>query len=396
MSQVSPQSTKLEFPGWPHFDEEMVEAAAEILRSGRVNYHTGPRGKAFEVEFAAYAGTKKAIAVANGSLALELAVKGLGLQPGDEFVTTPRTFLASATSCMMQGLKPVFADVDADSGNITAESIERVLTPKTKLIVPVHLGGWPCEMDAIMALAEQMGLKVIEDCAQAHGARYRGRSVGSIGQINAWSFCQDKIMTTAGEGGMVTTDDEEAWSRMWSFKDHGKDWDTVYNQQHPPGFRWLHHSPGTNWRLTEIQSEMGRIQLRRLPDWTKQRQRNAQVVMDRLAKWSCIRNPEIPDHMEHAQYRWYFYVRPEALREGWDRDRIMVEGAERGVPIMSGSCGEVYLEKAFEGCRPAEPLPVTHEIWGNALTILTHPTLTEDHMHQMMDVMDDLFKVARR
>lgn len=394
----APAKPRLEFPGWPHYDEEQAQAAHDIILSNQVNYHTGKRGKAFEKEFAEAMGTSYGVACSNGSVAIELALIGLGLQPGDEVVTTPRTFLASSSSCLLQDVRPVYADVDPDSGNITAKTIEAVLTPKTRAILPVHLGGWPCEMDAIMALAQEKGLHVIEDCAQAHGARYRGKSVGSLGDANPWSFCQDKIMTTGGEGGFVTCNDEDVWRRIWSFKDHGKDHHLVYHAEHPPGFRWLHASVGTNWRMTEVQAEIGRIQLRRLPEWRAARQRNAQVVMGRLGKLDAIRMPQVPDHMEHAQYRWYFYVRPEALKDGWDRDRIMVEAGERGVPIYSGSCGEIYLEKAIQdaGCAPAEPLPITRKIWGNALTLLTHPNLTEGHMHQMCDVVEALVREGTR
>lgn len=396
MIQASPE--KLRFATWPHFDDELVEAAAEVLRSGKVNYHTGDRGKAFEREFAAWAGAKHAIALTNGSVAIELCLIGLGLKPGDEIVTTPRTFLASATSCWLQGVRPVFADVDPDSGNVTAETLAAAITPRTKALVPVHIGGWPCEMDPIQELARGRGLKVIEDCAQAHGATYRGRSVGTFGEANAWSFCQDKIMTTGGEGGMVTTDDDEVWRRMWSFKDHGKDYDRMYHTPHPPGYRWLHESIGTNWRLTEMQSELGRIQLRRMPEWRAQRWANASVLIERLSRWSCLRVPVPPAHLEHAAYRYYFYVRPDALADGWDRDRVLAEAGDLGVPIFSGSCGEIYREGALQGAglAPATPLPTARRIWGEALTVLTHPTLSVDDMHRMCDVLDGLLAQAQR
>lgn len=394
--QASPE--KLRFAPWPHFDEEQVQAAAEVLRSGKVNYHTGERGKAFEHEFAAWAGTNHAIALANGSVAIELCLIGLGLQPGDEIVTTPRTFLATATSCWLQGVRPVFADVDPDSGNVTAETLAAAITPRTRALLPVHIGGWPCEMDAILDLARSRDLKVVEDCAQAHGATYRGRSVGTFGEANAWSFCQDKIMTTGGEGGMVTTDDEAVWRRMWSFKDHGKDFDRMYRDHHAPGYRWLHESVGTNWRLTEPQSELGRVQLRRLPAWRAQRWANASALIGRLSKWSCLRVPVPPGHVEHAAYRYYFYVRPEALADGWDRDRILAEADARGVLIYSGSCGEIYREGALRGAglAPDAPLPIARRIWGEALTVLTHPTLTVEDMHRMADVLDEILGQAQR
>lgn len=249
---------------WPFFADDEIEAAVQVLRSGRVNYWTGTVGRLFEKEFAAFVGCDHAVAVVNGTAALECALKALGIGPGDEVITTSRTFIASASCAVMLGARPVIADVDHDSQNITAESISRVLTPRTKAIVAVHLAGWPCEMDEILALAHERGIKVVEDCAQAVGATYKGRPIGSLGDVAAFSFCQDKIMTTAGEGGMVTTNSAELWNSMWSLKDHGKSYVAVYHREHAPGFRWLHESFGTNWRLTEVQSAVGRIQLRKL------------------------------------------------------------------------------------------------------------------------------------
>ena len=205
----------------------------QVFRSGKVNYWTGGRA-AVRVRVCGISGCKHAVALANGTVALECALKALGVGPGDEVITTSRTFIASASCAVMLGARPVFADVDRESQNITAESIRRVLTPRTKAIVAVHLAGWPCEMDDILALAHERGIKVVEDCAQAHGATYKGRPVGSLGDVAAFSFCQDKIMTTAGEGGMVTTNSEELWNAMWSLKDHGKSYDAVYHREHAP------------------------------------------------------------------------------------------------------------------------------------------------------------------
>src|SRR5690606_11358648 len=201
---------------------------------------------------------KYAVAVANGTLALDLALKALNVGDGDEVIVTPRTFLASVSCIVTAGATPVFADVDLNTQAISAETIAPVISAKTKAIIVVHLGGMPADMDPIMELARAHNIFVIEDCAQAHGATYKGKSVGSIGHIGAWSFCQDKIMTTGGEGGMVTTNSKDLWSAMWSYKDHGKSWEAVYEREHPPGFRWLHESFGTNWRMTEIQAVIGR------------------------------------------------------------------------------------------------------------------------------------------
>ena len=311
---------------------------------------------------------------------------------GDEVIVTSRTFLASASCIVTASATPVFADVDRDSQNTTAETIAKVITPNTKAILCVHLAGWPCEMDAIMALAEQHNLFVIEDCAQAHGAKYKGRSVGTIGHISAWSFCQDKIMTTGGEGGMVTTNDKRLWDIMWSYKDHGKSFDAVYNRQHPPGFRWLHESFGTNWRITEMQSVIGRIQLKRMPEWTEKRRSYAAAINKVCREVPALRVPDVPDYIEHACYKHYVFIKPEQLKEGWTRDRIIEEINTRGVPCYQGSCSEVYLEKAFDnsGYRPKERLPVAKELGNTSLMFLVHPTLLESEIEKSISVIRDV------
>ncbi|MEF1184119.1 DegT/DnrJ/EryC1/StrS family aminotransferase, partial [Vibrio sinaloensis] len=307
------------FSPWPQFSQEEADAVSRVLLSNKVNYWTGNECRDFEKEFASWVGCQHAVTLANGTLALDVALKALGVQAGDEVITTPRTFLASASSIVTAGATPIFADVDLNSQAISAATIETVLTPKTKAVIVVHLAGMPAEMDDIMALSEKHGFYVIEDCAQAHGAKYKGKSVGTIGHIGAWSFCQDKIMTTGGEGGMVTTNDEQLWQRMWSYKDHGKSYDAIYNREHPPGFRWLHDSFGTNWRMTEMQAAIGRIQLKQMPDWTKKRQANAAKISQAISDLEVVRLVEVPNYIEHAQYKFYFFVKPEALSPDWSR-----------------------------------------------------------------------------
>ncbi|MBP8177096.1 MAG: DegT/DnrJ/EryC1/StrS aminotransferase family protein [Xanthomonadales bacterium] len=383
----------------------------DVLLSNKVNYWTGTECRAFEKEYAAWAGTRYAVALANGTLALDVALHALGIGPGDEVVVTPRTFIASVSCVVNAGATPVFADVDPDSGNLSAETIARVLTPRTRAVICVHLAGWPCDMDPIMALAEQHGLKVIEDCAQAHGARYKGRSVGSIGHVGAWSFCQDKIMTTGGEGGMVTTNDEALWRDMWSFKDHGKSYAAVYEREHPPGFRWLHEGFGTNWRMLEMQAAVGRIQLRRMAAWTAAREAHAEAILAVCRRHAVLRVPEFRCNAAkcdpgcaarsgcvHAQYKCYAYVNPERLAEGWSRDRIAAEINARGVPCYQGSCSEVYLERAFDdtGWRPAERLPVARALGETSLMWLVHPTLTAAEIDQTCKVVDEVLGLAAR
>lgn len=384
------------FSPWPSFSEEEANAVKNVLLSNKVNYWTGNECRTFEKEFANFVGCDYAVAVANGTVALDLALKALDIGAGDEVIVPPRTFIASVSTVVTGGGVPVFADVDANSQNIEAHTIAPCITSKTKAIIVVHLAGMPADMDEIMALANEHNLYVIEDCAQAHGAKYKGQSVGSFGHIAAWSFCQDKIMTTGGEGGMVTTHNETLWKKMWAYKDHGKDWDTVYHKQHPPGFRWLHDSFGTNWRMMEMQAVIGRIQLKRLPHWTKARQANAAQLRQALEPFDCIRLVEVPKHIDHAYYKYYAFVRPEKLATG--RDNIIEAIKAEGVPCYQGSCSEVYLEKAFDGTnfRPQRPLPTAKLLGETSLMFLVHPTLSKAEVQHSQAVIERVLSIASK
>ena len=377
------------FEPWPSFTQAEADAVSKVLLSNKVNYWTGQECREFEKEFAQFAGTKYAVAVSNGTVALDLALKALGVGQGDDVIVTSRTFLASASSIVTAGANPIFADVELDSQNISRRTIETVITPNTKAIICVHLAGWMCDMDPIMQLAHDKGLFVIEDCAQAHGAMYKGRSAGSIGHIGAWSFCQDKIMTTGGEGGMVTTNDESLWKKMWSYKDHGKNFDSVYNKQHPPGFRWLHDSFGTNWRMMEMQAVIGRLQLKQMPEWTAKRNTNMACIQAVFENSPYFTVAKPSSDYVHAAYKCYVQVNIDALPEGWSRDRIMQEINGLGVPCFSGSCSEVYLEKAFDNTpwRPTERLANAQALGESSLMFLVHPTLSEESLQKTVNAI---------
>ncbi|RZJ21584.1 MAG: DegT/DnrJ/EryC1/StrS aminotransferase family protein [Acinetobacter sp.] len=380
------------FEPWPSFTQAEADAVSKVLLSNKVNYWTGQECREFEKEFAQFAGTQHAVALANGTVALDVALKALEIGAGDDVIVTSRTFLASASSIVTAGANPIFADVELDSQNISRRSIEAVLTPNTKAIICVHLAGWMCDMDPIMQLADEKGIFVIEDCAQAHGAKYKGKSAGSIGHIGAWSFCQDKIMTTGGEGGMVTTNDETLWKKMWSYKDHGKNFDSVYNKQHPPGFRWLHDSFGTNWRMMEMQAVIGRLQLLEMPAWTEKRNSNMARIQAAFENSPYFTVSKPSSDYVHAAYKCYVQVNVDTLPEGWSRDRIMAEINALNVPCFSGSCSEVYLEKAFEGTswRPAESLPNAKRLGETSLMFLVHPTLSEQSMNKTVDAIQQV------
>jgi dTDP-4-amino-4,6-dideoxygalactose transaminase len=380
------------FPPWPSYTVEEADAVRGVLLSNAVNYWTGNECREFEKEFSEWVGARYAIAVSNGTVALEAALHAAGIGSGDDVIVTPRTFMASVSSAVMAGARPVFADVDLETQNMTAESIAACLTPQSKAIVCVHLAGMPCDMDPIMQLAGEKNLLVIEDCAQAHGARYKGRSVGTIGHIGTWSFCQDKIMTTGGEGGMLTTNDADLWSRMWSYKDHGKSWQAVYEREHPPGFRWLHESFGTNGRMLEMQAAIGRIQLRCMSEWMSARRENARRIREAAAKLPGLWVPDMPSWAEHANYKCYVFVDCEALPTDWNRDRIMIAINDRGVPCYSGSCSEVYREKAFQDCGlgPVHRLPVARKLGETSLMFLVHPTLAKKHIDKTCNVLSEI------
>ena len=382
---------------WPHYAQDEIDAVSHVLASGKVNYWTGDEVRAFEREYAEHTGCSHAIALANGTVALELALYALGIGPGDEVVVPSRTFIACASCAVVRGATPVAADVDPLSQNLTAETVRAALSPRAKAIITVHLAGWPCDMDPIMALARERGLKVIEDCAQAHGATYKGRPVGSIGDLAAFSFCQDKIITTGGEGGMLVTNDPALWAKAWSYKDHGKSYDALYRQPGPGLFNWIHESFGTNWRMTEMQAAIGRAQLRKLTQWRTARQRNAAMLTDAFSRFPGLRVTAPPPDFGHAYYKYYAFVRPEALRTGWTRDRIVEAIGAEGIPCSVGSCSEIYLEKAFpQSMRPAGRLGVARDLGETSLMFIVHPTLGEADMHDTAQAVAKVMRVAAR
>jgi dTDP-4-amino-4,6-dideoxygalactose transaminase len=381
---------------WPVHAEDEITAATNVLLSGRTNYWTGTCGREFEKEYALAVGTEYAIALMNGTVALEAALYALDIGAGDEVITTCRTFIASASCIVMRGATPVLADVDLETQNITPETIAACITPKTKAIIVVHLAGWPADMEAIMALAKRHHLKVIEDCAQAHGAAINGRQIGSWGDVAAFSFCQDKIITTGGEGGMVTTNDHSIWQKIWSFKDHGKNYDKVYHQQHPPGFRWLHDSFGTNWRMIEMQAAIGSLQLQKLTGWLDWRKQNADYFNAKFKDHPALRVTLPPKHIVHAYYKYYVFVRPEQLKQDWSRDRILNELNAEGIHSFSGSCSDIYLEKAFQNSNIgiSQSNPNAKLLGDTSLMLLVDPTITAQIRQKTADALLAILDVA--
>lgn len=403
-------------PGWPVYSDEEIDAVRQVLSSGKVNYWTGSITKAFEKEFANWCQANYAIAVSNGTVALQLCIMGLGIgshfggHETDEIIVTPRSFVASASAIVISGAKPVFVDICPDSQNIDPQNLKAAITEKTKAVLCVHHAGWPCDIDAFREVIGSRDIKIIEDCAQAHGALYKGQPVGALGDVAAWSFCQDKIMSTGGEGGMVTCNDKTLWQRMWSFKDHGKDYQRTTREHQSAQFRWLHTQFGSNFRLTEMQSAIGLRQLAKLSDWVSSRNKNAQILVDAFLPFSGKNGPiRIPrpkcsgcDQHCHkggcrnAFYRFYIFIQEENLSSGWSRDKLIEELKKRSVPCMQGSCPEIYREASFEGAglQPDKPLVWASVLGTQSIAFLVHPTLDRGHMSAIADEAVSLFKKA--
>ena len=370
-----PQSTAL--PPWPIFEADEIAAVDAVLRSGRVNYWTGDQCKLFERAWGDYHGGMHSLAMANGSLTLDTALRVLNIGAGDEVIVSPRSYVASAMCAVLAGAKPVFADVEANSGNMTVASMEAVRTSRTKACIPVHIAGWPCDMPAISAWAAQHGIHLIEDCAQAHGAHIDGRSVGTWGVFSSWSFCQDKIMTTGGEGGMLCTPDLRLWKKAWQYSQHGKDYDWTHAKVAEPGFRWLIAHEGTNLRITEMQAAIGLCQLRKLDDWVARRARNSAIMQEKLRGLHGVRVPTTP--AGHAHYRCMAYAHAAA-----DRPKLLAALVRAGLQANIGSCSEIYREPIFaqHGLAPTNALLVAHTLGETSIALVVHHTIDEVTMHR--------------
>lgn len=382
---------------WPQFEPDEIEAAMETLASGKVNYWTGELGKRFEQAYAAHVGKAYGIALSNGTVALELALRALGISEGDEVIVASRSYVASASCVLIVGATPVFADVERDSGNISATTIAPIINAKTKAIIPVHIGGWPCDMQGIMNLANQYGLKVIEDCAQAHGAIAQGKPVGAWGHAAIFSFCQDKIISTGGEGGILLLNDEIAFKKAWAYKDIGRDYDAVYHQQHSPGFRWFTHSAGSNFRMTEFQAAIGLKQLEKLPKWIARRNEIAKALITTLAVFDFLEAPQIADDNNlNAYYRVYVHVKKDVTINNLSnknlRDDLIDRLSNAGVPCFSGSCAEIYLEKAFNVFKPKNRLPNAQFYSENTFCLLAHHTITDEQLRIINALLENTLK----
>ncbi|AKR43505.1 DegT/DnrJ/EryC1/StrS aminotransferase family protein [Methylophilus sp. TWE2] len=379
---------------WPRYEQDEIDATTAVLLSGQVNYWTGDIGKRFEQEYALSVGKRFGIALSNGTVALELALRAFNIGPGDEVIVACRSYVASASCVLLVGATPVFADVDLDSGNLSAETIAPHITAKTKAVIPVHIGGLPCDMPGIMQLAHQHNIKVIEDCAQAHGASIANIKVGGWGHAAIFSFCQDKIISTGGEGGMLVLDDEQAYKAAWAYKDIGRDFDAVFHQQHPPGFRWYTHTAGSNFRMTEVQAAIGLKQLAKLDAWISRRNVIAQKLVSALSQATFIRVPSVShSNVTHAYYRVYGVIELKNQSDAENhsfRNEFVASLSEMGLPCFSGSCSEIYLEKAFESYYDGQRMRNAKYYAERAFCLLAHPTITDDQVDQAVKLINTL------
>jgi len=279
----------------PFYSSKSIQKIGPLLKNGKANYWTGNECKKFEKEFSNYLGNKYSVAVSNGSVALELAIRALNLKKQDEIIVSPRSFIISASCILNLGLKPVFADVD-DNGNLSIEGIKKAYNKNVKALIIVHLNGLSCDLDHIIKFIKKNKIFLVEDCSQAHGALYKGKRVGSFGDISTWSFCQDKIISTGGEGGLISTNNKKLWLKCWSLKDHGKNYDTCFIKKHKIGFRWLHDNLGSNYRMTEMQALLGREQLKSLDKQIKKRNTIANLYLNGLRdyyeRYNILKKPD--------------------------------------------------------------------------------------------------------
>ena len=347
-----PKAVTSQLTGWPKLDEKAIKAVEAVLRSGKVNYWTGPKGMQFEQKFAEWQGSKYAISVSSGTAALHVSLAAMGIGPGDEVIVPSYTFIASSFSIVHAGAVPRFVDVNIDDHCISIESAEKLVTERTKAIMPVHLYGNVCKMDEIKTFAKKHDLLIIEDNAEAFGGSYKGRKTGTLGDIAGCSFCQNKTFTTGGEGGMVTTDDEEyAWLAR-SFRDHGYDvkqrLGLLELEQKLP---YIHNMVGWNYRMTEMQSAIGLAELERMDDWNlPTRRRNAHIIINKINDLPQVLYKPIDN--EERRNGWYtmaFSLDIENM--SCEIMQFVNEVVAEGAPVWKVFWPQCHTESAFQNHR---------------------------------------------
>lgn len=380
---------------WPIVSKQEKILINRVLNSNKLNYWTGHNCKLFEKEYSNFFNKKYGISVCNASVGLDISLKALNLQKDSEVIVSPRSYVSSASCVINNNLKPVFADIDINSQNMCPKSIKQLINKKTKVIILVHLAGYPCEMNEITSIAKKNNIFLIEDCSQSHGSSYYGRYTGSFGDIAVWSFCNDKIINTLGEGGMICVNDDKIYKKIWSLKDCGKNFNKIINKpSNTYNFRWIHDFNGTNLRMTELQAAIGRHQLKKLTGFVKLRKRNANTIYDALKKSNLAIIPKIPDYISHSFYRCYILLNFKKIKKNWSKEKIIKHLNLEGVECNSGSCPEIYKEKVFKNLGYKFDKKNAKSINQSAISFLVHPTISFKSIKMKAKIIKKIFLEA--
>ena len=382
---------------WPHVSKSETILINKVLKSNKLNYWTGNNCKLFEQEFSKYIGKKYGVSLCNASVALDISLKAFNFKKGDEIVVTPRSYISSASCVINNYLKPVFADIDPNSQNINGETIKKVITNKTKAIILVHLAGYPCEMSEIMNIAKKYKLKIIEDCSQSHGAMYRNKFTGSFGDIAIWSFCNDKIMNTLGEGGMLCVNNKKLYKKIWSLKDCGKNYSKFINNKKSYNFKWVHDFYGTNLRLTEVQAVVGRYQLKKLNYWVNTRKKYSSIILNNVKGLNIVNFHQVPSYIKHSYYRCYLRLNKKNIKKNWNKAKIIKAMNSKGIPCNSGSCPEIYKEKAFLNLKiKFKKKKIASAISDEYIAFMVHPTLEKKNIIKISKTIKEILIKAQK
>ena len=380
---------------WPYYSQNEINRVSKILKSGKVNYWTGNECKNFEEVFKKKFKINYSIAVSNGTVALEAALKVLNLKKDDEVIVSCKSYQSSASAIVNIGAKPVFCDVNFNTQNIDVKYLEKKISRKTKAIICVHLGGWPCEMDKLVDIAKKNSLKIIEDCSQAHGAKFNKKYVGSFGDIAVWSFCNDKIISTGGEGGMIGIKKKKIWKKIWSYKEIGKNLDKVVKNKNKKnmGFAWVHDFFGSNLRMTEMQAAIGIIQLKKLDTTLRLRNKINKLIWKKLKQYKSIIIPDLSENLELAPYRCYVKLNFNYIKKKYNLKKIIKLLNKDQIICNEGSCSEMYLEKSFKniGFSPSKRLPNASKLTKISLAFFINPLIKKSELNKKINHISAVF-----
>lgn len=354
----------------PVLGEEEEEAVRSVLQSGILTQ--GEKVKSFEAAFATYIGADYAVAVTNGTIALDVALKTLGIDPGDEVIVPAFSFVATSNCVLFQKAKPIFADIDRRSFNIAPLDVREKITPKTKAIIAVHMFGQPAKMKELKEIAHDHGIFLIEDAAQAHGAEYKGKKVGSLGDIGCFSFYATKNMTT-GEGGIITTNNDELTRKANLLRDHGQT-------------RKYHHAVlGYNYRMSELSAAVGLVQLKKLDEFNEKRRKNAEMLTKGIEEIHGITPPYVEKHTKHVFYQYVVSVEDDYALS---RNELAQHLQRMGVGVAIHYPTPIYKQPLYrKSSYDKAACPATEESCKRVLSLPVHPSVTEEDIQYITDVL---------